>query len=412
MGSEIRLAVGNLEVDWGKNLNFRDHCPLFQTSDFSEGEYFYIDGRGQRVSETRPVLRKPLRYVLPRLELLGYTLPSVAEEYEELRKEYERLEEPFHKVPEVSANTVIAALNGVDLNALPSEYSSDYFFGEFFREEILARVDFKQFLRSRAEESFFSEIMENFHPWAVLRMLGEKPANLDLSVTWYFADVVEEGWVDSRQFVPELPRRRSFLLVTEGSTDAKVLRKAFDLLRPEIADFFYFVDMEEGYPFTGTGNLANFCKGLVSIGILNNTLIIFDNDAEGHYKANQLLSLKRPPNMRVMRLPDLPEFESFETLGPNGTSHENINGRAASIETYLDLRWKNSSTATVRWSAYNEKTNCYQGVFIDKEKYLRSFLDLRTMEPRYDFRKVQAILDEIICHCTCIATATRLEFDN
>ena len=39
--------------------------------------------------------------------------------------------------------------------------------------------------------------------------------------------------------------------------------------------------MEEGYPFSGSGNLASFCRGLMKVGIQNKIIIVFDNDAEG-----------------------------------------------------------------------------------------------------------------------------------
>jgi hypothetical protein len=39
------------------------------------------------------------------------------------------------------------------------------------------------------------------------------------------------------------------------------------MFRPAIVDFFTFIDMEEGYPFSGSGNLATFCRGLAKIHI-------------------------------------------------------------------------------------------------------------------------------------------------
>jgi hypothetical protein len=106
-------------------------------------------------------------------------------------------------------------------------------------------------------------MMENLHPWSILRLLAERPENLELQVTWYFSEIVGE-WEERRSFSASLPEDTRFLLVTEGSSDANILRKAFGLLRPALSDFFYFVDMQEGYPFTRTGNLANFCKGLAT----------------------------------------------------------------------------------------------------------------------------------------------------
>jgi hypothetical protein len=39
--------------------------------------------------------------------------------------------------------------------------------------------------------------------------------------------------------------------------------------------------MKENYPFAGDGNLFNFCRGLTSIRIKNDILVIFDNDVAG-----------------------------------------------------------------------------------------------------------------------------------
>jgi len=36
MGSIIHLAVGRLEIDWGKNLGFIDHSALYQISDLAK----------------------------------------------------------------------------------------------------------------------------------------------------------------------------------------------------------------------------------------------------------------------------------------------------------------------------------------------------------------------------------------
>jgi len=41
MGSMISLAVGRLEVDWGRNNGFVDHSPLFQSGDVTDVPYYY-----------------------------------------------------------------------------------------------------------------------------------------------------------------------------------------------------------------------------------------------------------------------------------------------------------------------------------------------------------------------------------
>ncbi len=41
MGSMISLAVGRLEVDWGKNNSFVDHSALIQCDDAAQIPYCY-----------------------------------------------------------------------------------------------------------------------------------------------------------------------------------------------------------------------------------------------------------------------------------------------------------------------------------------------------------------------------------
>jgi hypothetical protein len=41
MGSMISLAVGRLEIDWGKNNGFVDHSALFQANDVRQIPYYY-----------------------------------------------------------------------------------------------------------------------------------------------------------------------------------------------------------------------------------------------------------------------------------------------------------------------------------------------------------------------------------
>ena len=70
MGSMIRLRLGRLEVDWGKNNFFTNHSPLFRATDLQEADYYYADD----VVERKPAYVRKLRHVTPRLELLGFSL--------------------------------------------------------------------------------------------------------------------------------------------------------------------------------------------------------------------------------------------------------------------------------------------------------------------------------------------------
>jgi hypothetical protein len=399
--SYIRLELGNLEVDWGKNHSFVDHSPLFQRSDVQFVQYEYVNEEGEAVFEEKEAFRKLLRQVLPRLELLGYTVESA-------RREYEQLQALNGGRVDISFDEVASALRLAGVTSVSRYYSGEYDFGELFSEEIYDRIGLDEISRGKKPwRDDLGEVMENFHSWYVLRLLAESPRNLDLHVTWYISDVLDGGWIDRSDVVHELPASQRFLIVTEGSSDAKIIRKALHLLRPEIEDFFYFVDMEEGYPFTGTGNLHRFCQGLVSIGILNQVLVVYDNDTEGTSKCMATRSLSLPSNMRVVQLPELLDFTRFPTIGPNGPATEDINGRAASIECYLDLTHGDDGRRVVRWTSYNSDLDRYQGEVIDKNYWVRSFLSLRLADPTYDFTRLTAVLKHLVSECQKIAANTQ-----
>lgn len=145
----------------------------------------------------------------------------------------------------------------------------------------------------------------------MLRVLAGNPANLESHVTWQYGPLVENGWATVDEFVPLARRRETFLIATEGTSDAHILAHAFKLLRPGIADFFRFIDVTERHPFPGTGNLLKFAEGLVKIDVQNQTVFVFDNDAEGAEAFGKLSNYSLPANMRAMVLPALEMFRAF-----------------------------------------------------------------------------------------------------
>ena len=86
----ISLAVGRLEIDWGKNNGFVDHSALFQTSDVAKIPYYYagqeIEGSDgepdwEVIVEMKDGLSKPLKAVIDRINLLGHTPRICANEF-------------------------------------------------------------------------------------------------------------------------------------------------------------------------------------------------------------------------------------------------------------------------------------------------------------------------------------------
>lgn len=383
MGSYSGLMLGPLTVIDSKNEFVWHQSELFLAEDLVVSQ---INGK----VEPEEHYERPLRLVVKRLELMGFTLARAREEFE--RPNPYNWSEPLP----FSFDQVMEILRTVNVADIRNEYPEHPEDGK-----IVPKATQQIIRETRPPDSFqpghwdLLALIENFTPESVLRVLAENPANLDLPVVWFFDEVVQGGWTDRENIQHGISEHAEFLLVTEGSSDAKILRRAFDVLRPDVSDFFRFVDMADGYPFSGTGNLLNFAKGLVSIRIQNNVVFIFDNDAEGVACMNKCQALPLPRNMKMMKLPDLAEFREFPTIGPQGEHLADINGRGASMECYLDL----PPDASVRWSSYNEHLRLYQGALIGKDNYKRDFLDLEGLHKGYNYRKLGQVLDEIIAVC-------------
>jgi hypothetical protein len=247
---------------------------------------------------------------------------------------------------------------------------------------------------TRDEGTFF----ENLDPYVTLRLLAQNSRNLDQEVVWRFNDVLEGGYVEEKDIYEGLSDADRYLIVTEGSSDSSILSTSLPLVEPEVLDFFHFVDMKDNYPFTGTGSLVNFCKGLAAIRVSNKIVVLLDNDTAGRDALRRLQSLALPGNMRIAVLPELDELKCFTTLGPSGQATEDINGRAAAMECFLDFAFSPEATPVVRWTAFNASQRTYQGELVDKDAYTKAFF-ANSCRGDYDLRKLAILWAHILKVC-------------
>ena len=150
--------------------------------------------------------------------------------------------------------------------------------------------------------------------------------------------------------------------------------------------------------------MHNFTKGLISISVQNNVVVLYDNDAEGVSSYRRTIALNVPDNMRILKLPDLEVFQDFDTVGPSGTHLSDINGRAAAIECYLDV----GSQAVVRWNNYRKDLDVYHGNLENKGEVMKAFLGQLDTDGNYDFTKITKVVDMLILECTAIRESARL----
>jgi hypothetical protein len=237
----------------------------------------------------------------------------------------------------------------------------------------------------------------------MLLIFAMNPANADAEVEWEFGPIVHAGWVSREAFQPGARREQTILAATEGASDARILRRALDLLRPDVADFLRFIDADERHHFWGTGNLVKFAEGFLRIDVLNRVLFVLDNDVEGVEANRKLQELQLPGNMLSMVLPDIDEFRDFPSRGPQGIVTGDINGKAAAIECYLDLNLPGYPPAQVIWINYKQESDCWHGALEHKESYMKRFLEVTRGTPpnAYDVSKLTKLVEAIVDRASC-----------
>ena len=429
MGTEINLTVGGISLSYAKNHMGVDFGHLFQEGDrthFKTEEFNYEDCEENpdelpdpEVSEM--VFSRRLDRVVPRLEFLNHSLDAARAEYEavvadtlEMASYSEYTEEPsllsFEEFCSLACRDPLAVLkdtyieyetpdrdkvaqgrfaNDADAFArLPGNRSNDLYY---------------------SETSYLSATLCILSAESMLRVFALNPANANIEVVWEFGPLVDSGWANMSDFHPGARRVQKVLIATEGASDVRIIKRALEVLRPDIADFFSFIDVDERHHYWGTGNLVKFAEGLLRIDIQNKILIVLDNDAEGVDAHRKLSALDLPENIRSMILPSLDAFASFPARGPEGVSLADINGRAAAIECYLDLDLPAYAPARVLWSNYKKEVDAWHGALEFKESYQRHFYDQSDDVLRngpYQSTKLDKVLDTLIKQASLVSPAT------
>lgn len=392
MGSMITLGIGKMELDWGKNNVFNDHSCLFQKEDIKIVPYYYSDNE----IEYKEGFSKNIMSVRRRLDLLGYSLYEIEELFNEELAMFKQLCSSSTPITFHDFYNTVINVDIQNINMASDEYDSDYDLGEYVRKCVIHEIkDLSNFPYYDAYDIGY--FLENLDPYITLRILSENKNNHNLDVIWRFKDVVENGWNLEKDIIPKLTTQEKILIVTEGSSDTDIIKKSINRLYSDIADFFDFIDMEQNYPFTGTGNLKNFVKGLSKINILNKILVILDNDTAGISVYNDIKTIDLPNNLNVITLPNYKDFDNFKCKGPQGDSLENINGKAVSIECFLDHS-SIDDEIYIRWTSFNDKLIQYQGNIEPKNLLIKSFHQYYKQE--YDFTKLKYLVDYILESCT------------
>jgi hypothetical protein len=419
LGTIIDLSIERITLDASKNSIGVDYGPLFQDGDLTRhwpkeaSHGWFLD----RQDEGEAAFARPLSRVLRRLDLLGHTLEGARAEYEDLVRqmaEFEEDEDPppsymsFEEFSAFCCRYPVATLSHatIDFDESDRDRLAQGRFSTLGDEIDRIPRDIDRTDAYWSEASFFGNRIFVLSAYSMMQVLGQSEANADAVVMWLFGALCDSGWEDATSFVPGARREQTLLIATEGTTDSRIVRRALEVLQPEVADFFRFIDVDERHPFWGTGNLVKFAEGLVRIDVQNKVIFLLDNDSEGVDAFRRLQSLGMPGNMRAMLLPRQESLASFLARGPGGVETCDINGRAAAIECYLDLDLPGLPPPQVVWSNYKRDADTWQGALEHKESYMRHFLnqsDEALREDSYDTSKLEAVLTALLQEATSLA---------
>jgi len=422
LGTQITLELAEMTLTYSKNHMGQDHGCLYQEGDrkrlrSDQVDYDYFEKTKEDPALMEMAFARKLKDILPRLNLIGFTREQAKFSYEaaiERDREYTSYDDdeatPARDLMSFDEFCAFVAAHPVETldNVYDGKKSDEKIKGRFANDPALERIPGSSYAHRNAysERSFFGELIGAIDPYSLLQVLADNPENSEADVVWQHGPLVEAGWAEDVEFFPCARRTQTFLIATEGSSDVHILNYALQVLRPDVADFFRFIDVSESHPFSGTGSLVKFAEGLTKIDVQNQVVFVFDNDAEGYEACQKVKRFTLPPNMRAIILPEMEVFRAFPARGPNGIADADINKRAAAIECYLDLSFIKEPQPHVVWTNYKKEADVYQGALDNKEAHYKAFLKKAApaiANGTYDTSKLRAVLESLITECSSIA---------
>jgi hypothetical protein len=175
-----------------------------------------------------------------------------------------------------------------------------------------------------------------------------------------------------RTLTDDYPANAKIIIVTEGSSDAAILREVLHLLYPHLDGFYAFFDFEASRAAGGASQVVSVVKAFIAAGISNRVVALFDNDTAGREAARSFQRIKLPSNVAALHYPALESLRSYPTIGPTGTAPFDVNELAGSIELYFgdDVL---GTDHPVQWRGFSEAMNAYQGEVMHKASLQQRF---------------------------------------
>ncbi|MBB3082304.1 HEPN/Toprim-associated domain-containing protein [Geodermatophilus sabuli] len=193
------------------------------------------------------------------------------------------------------------------------------------------------------------------------------------------------------------------VIITEGSTDARILHEALAVRYPHLQSFIRFFDFADGAEGSASSGVRTL-KSFAAAGISNRVILLLDNDSAAR-DARRALKLTLPKHYKIVHYPHLNLAEHYPTLGPAGPASMDVNGLAGSIEMYLGtdvLTGVDGELTPVQWRSYIEGVGAYQGELMHKRQLQQRFhqkvelaMSASSPLPDQDWSGIDAIIETL-----------------
>jgi hypothetical protein len=395
MGSYCELYIGDYPVFSSKSHVWPVIMTLFRESDKSvyarkvnernSIEWGRIEERGDEL-ETAVEYRALVKHVRQRLNILGFTLKRVRDEFDQVRTaEAQKLREwseddGYHLwdkdiavLESSSFEDYLEAYKVILESGVHPVYSLDKFpdAPQLIRYILKENEEFHWGFPCEDIRCFFRALLEISPDEAlVVEDLTE------VVIAGYYTEEDNIFGMAIHELIGDYPINSKIIVLTEGPTDTEVLQPSLRLLYPYLYDYFSFMDF--GVKLGGgVGPLVHAVKSFAGAGIENRVIALFDNDTSAFSAVESLKDSKIPKNITILHYPDIELARKYPTIGPNGIAHQDINGLACSIELYFgkDVLEREGSCIPIQWKGYDERLRRYQGEILHKAELKKRFLE-------------------------------------
>jgi len=421
MGSYTELYLDNYPVLSSKSYVIPEAMTIFRETDkrvYKRNSskrnpliWGDIDDNGE--AETTYEYSTTVSKVIDRLEIMGFTLSKVEQEFKDKLEEIiDEMENDNSEFMEEIYKEHIETLKKVNVQSFISGFSEikakklmQY---NFEAEKHKGLSPIVSYMLSSDNELFLGFPCNNLRSF--LRVFLESCPN-DSLVIQDITEVVNAGYYNPEDAVCELEINSliedfdvnsKIIVLTEGSSDKDILERSLKLLYPHLHGYYSFMDFGISNASGGASALVTQIKSFVGVGIANRVIAIFDNDTTAYSAVRGLSKTTLRRNIIVSHYPKIEIAKNYPTQGPSGIVNLDVNGLACSIEMYLgrDVLIDGDVFVPVQWKGYDSSQNKYQGELINKaaiqKRFFTKLSECEKSSKRiedYDWSGIRSILD-------------------